>query len=107
MFPYCEKPSGPLQHLQVTQWMEYIDGKEKYDAFNSRMEEKQPSTTQKGAKTSPSSQKQQFQYEKETTISEKGQEKINKLKAIQEGLQNPKVLTGFHGKCVSDGQSHD
>ncbi|MBW0572532.1 hypothetical protein O181_112247 [Austropuccinia psidii MF-1] len=26
--PYCEKIPGPSQHLQVTQWMESIDGKE-------------------------------------------------------------------------------
>ncbi|MBW0530051.1 hypothetical protein O181_069766 [Austropuccinia psidii MF-1] len=38
--PDCEKIPGKSQHLQVTQWMEYIDGKEKHDASNSRMEEK-------------------------------------------------------------------
>ncbi|MBW0503550.1 hypothetical protein O181_043265 [Austropuccinia psidii MF-1] len=27
--PDCEKPSGTSQHLQVTQWMKPIDGKEK------------------------------------------------------------------------------
>ncbi|MBW0591163.1 hypothetical protein O181_130878 [Austropuccinia psidii MF-1] len=41
----CEKNPGPSQHLQVTQWLESIDGTEKHDAFNRRMEEKQPSTT--------------------------------------------------------------
>ncbi|MBW0570418.1 hypothetical protein O181_110133 [Austropuccinia psidii MF-1] len=44
--PDCEKILGPSQHLQVTQWMTSIDGKEENDAFNSRLEEKQPSTTQ-------------------------------------------------------------
>ncbi|MBW0513664.1 hypothetical protein O181_053379, partial [Austropuccinia psidii MF-1] len=38
--PDCEKSPGPSQHLQITQWMESIDGKEKNDDFNSRMEEK-------------------------------------------------------------------
>ncbi|MBW0500068.1 hypothetical protein O181_039783 [Austropuccinia psidii MF-1] len=52
-FPDCEKIPGPSQHLQVTQWMASIDGKEKHDAFNSRMEEKQPSTTQENANNSP------------------------------------------------------
>ncbi|MBW0534499.1 hypothetical protein O181_074214 [Austropuccinia psidii MF-1] len=42
----------------------------KHDAFNSRMVEKQPSTTQGSAKNSPSSQKQQFQCEKAATSSE-------------------------------------
>ncbi|MBW0541509.1 hypothetical protein O181_081224 [Austropuccinia psidii MF-1] len=38
--PDCEKITGPSQHLQDTQWMESIDGKEEHDAFNSRIEEK-------------------------------------------------------------------
>ncbi|MBW0494485.1 hypothetical protein O181_034200 [Austropuccinia psidii MF-1] len=54
--PGCEKIPGPSQHLKVTQWMASIDGKEEHDAFNIRMEEKQPSTTQASAKNSPSSQ---------------------------------------------------
>ncbi|MBW0540269.1 hypothetical protein O181_079984 [Austropuccinia psidii MF-1] len=35
--PDCEKIPLPSQHLQITQWMESIDGKEEHDAFNSRM----------------------------------------------------------------------
>ncbi|MBW0479235.1 hypothetical protein O181_018950 [Austropuccinia psidii MF-1] len=73
LLPECEKISGPSKHWQFTQWMETIDGKEKYDAFSSRMEEKQPSTTQSSAKNSPSSQKQQSQHEKTATSSEQGQ----------------------------------
>ncbi|MBW0516536.1 hypothetical protein O181_056251 [Austropuccinia psidii MF-1] len=56
--PDCEKIPGPCQNLQVTQWMESIDVKEEHDAFNRRMEKKQPSTTQTSTKNSPSSQKQ-------------------------------------------------
>ncbi|MBW0563625.1 hypothetical protein O181_103340 [Austropuccinia psidii MF-1] len=48
--PDCEKIPGHSQHLQVTQWMASIDGKEEHDALNSIMEEKQPSTTQTSAK---------------------------------------------------------
>ncbi|MBW0526499.1 hypothetical protein O181_066214 [Austropuccinia psidii MF-1] len=58
--PDCEKIPGPFQHLQVTQWMASIDGKEKHDSFNSRMEEKQPSPTQESAKNSPSRKQQKF-----------------------------------------------
>ncbi|MBW0590228.1 hypothetical protein O181_129943 [Austropuccinia psidii MF-1] len=58
--PDCEKAPGPSQNLQVIQWMASIDGKEEHDSFNSRMEEKQPSTTQASAKNSPNSQQQQF-----------------------------------------------
>ncbi|MBW0584888.1 hypothetical protein O181_124603 [Austropuccinia psidii MF-1] len=34
----CEKIPGPSQHLQVSQWMASIDGKEEHDSLNSRME---------------------------------------------------------------------
>ncbi|MBW0494804.1 hypothetical protein O181_034519, partial [Austropuccinia psidii MF-1] len=51
--PDCEEIPGPSQHLQVTQWIASIDGQEKHDAFNSRMEEKQPSTPKQVPKTAP------------------------------------------------------
>ncbi|MBW0542897.1 hypothetical protein O181_082612 [Austropuccinia psidii MF-1] len=53
--PDCKKVPGPSQHLKITQWMASFDGKEKHDAFDSRMERKKPSTTQASAKNSPSS----------------------------------------------------
>ncbi|MBW0507652.1 hypothetical protein O181_047367 [Austropuccinia psidii MF-1] len=105
--PDCEKTPGPSQHLQVTQWMESIDGKEEHDSFNSRMEAKQPSTTQASAKNSPSSQKQQFQREKATKSSKQGQRQGTSHKKLQPGLQNPKNSAGCHGKCISDGQNND
>ncbi|MBW0535527.1 hypothetical protein O181_075242 [Austropuccinia psidii MF-1] len=52
--PDCEKIPGPSQKLKVAQWMASINGKKEHDAFNSRIEEKQPSTTQASAKNSPS-----------------------------------------------------
>ncbi|MBW0465030.1 hypothetical protein O181_004745 [Austropuccinia psidii MF-1] len=69
LLPDCEKVSGPSHYLQVTEWMASIDGKEEYDGFNSRMEEKQPSTTHTGAKPSFSNQRKQFQHEKSATSS--------------------------------------
>ncbi|MBW0489583.1 hypothetical protein O181_029298 [Austropuccinia psidii MF-1] len=67
--PDCEEIPGPSQHLQVTQWMASIDGKEKHEAFNSRMEGKQPSITQASAKNTASSQQKQFPHEKAATSS--------------------------------------
>ncbi|MBW0591208.1 hypothetical protein O181_130923 [Austropuccinia psidii MF-1] len=61
LIPDCKKIPVSSQNLQVTQWMASIDGKEEFDAFNSRMEEKKPSTTKASAKTSPSGQKQKKQ----------------------------------------------
>ncbi|MBW0582164.1 hypothetical protein O181_121879, partial [Austropuccinia psidii MF-1] len=105
--PDCEKIPELSQHLQVTQWMASIDGKEKHDAFKRRMEEKHPSTTQESAKNSPSNQKQQFQHEKAATSSEKGQRKGTSHKNLQPGLHNPQDSAGCHGKCISDGQNND
>ncbi|MBW0578945.1 hypothetical protein O181_118660 [Austropuccinia psidii MF-1] len=68
--------------------MASIDGKEEHDALNSRMEEKQPSTTQTSAKNSPSGQQQQFQREKAATSSEQGQRKGTSHKTLQPGLQD-------------------
>ncbi|MBW0590269.1 hypothetical protein O181_129984 [Austropuccinia psidii MF-1] len=105
--PYCEKISCSSQHFQVTQWMACIDGKEEHDSFNSRMEEKQPSTSQASAKYSPSSQQHQFQCEKAAKSSKQGQRQGTSHKILQPGLQNPKDSEGFHGKCISDGQNND
>ncbi|MBW0539681.1 hypothetical protein O181_079396 [Austropuccinia psidii MF-1] len=105
--PDCEKIPGPSQHLQVTQWMASIDVKEKHVAFNSRIEEEQPSTTHASAQNSPSSQKQQFQHERAATSSEQGQRQGTGRKALQPGLQNPKDSAGCHGECIIDGQNND
>ncbi|MBW0493065.1 hypothetical protein O181_032780 [Austropuccinia psidii MF-1] len=51
--PDCKKIPGQSQNFKVTQWMASIYGKEKHDAFNRKMEEKQPSTTQTSAKIAP------------------------------------------------------
>ncbi|MBW0514627.1 hypothetical protein O181_054342 [Austropuccinia psidii MF-1] len=103
----CEKICGPYQHFQVTQWMASIDEKEEHDAFNSRMEEKQPSTTQASAKNSPSSQQKEFKCEKAATSSEQGQRQVTSYKNFKPGLQNRKESAGCHVKCISDGQKND
>ncbi|MBW0487115.1 hypothetical protein O181_026830 [Austropuccinia psidii MF-1] len=87
--------------------MASIDGKGKYDAFKSRMEEKQPSTTQASAHNSHGSQKQRFQHEKADTNSEQGQSQCTSYKNLQPVLQNPKDSAGCHAKCSSDGHNND
>ncbi|MBW0572456.1 hypothetical protein O181_112171 [Austropuccinia psidii MF-1] len=104
--PDCEEISGPSQHLEVTKWMVSIDGKEKHDAFNSIMEEKQPYTTQASAKNSHSSQQQKLQCEKAATSSEQGQRQGTNHKTLQSGVQNPKDSAGCHGKGISDGHNN-
>ncbi|MBW0557319.1 hypothetical protein O181_097034 [Austropuccinia psidii MF-1] len=89
--PDCEKISGPSQHLQVIQWMASIDGKEEHDAFNSRMDEKQPSTTQASSKNSQSSQQQKFQYGKQPKAQNKGKGKAPAIKTYSQGYRIPKI----------------
>ncbi|MBW0591310.1 hypothetical protein O181_131025 [Austropuccinia psidii MF-1] len=89
------------------QWMASIDGKEEYDALDTRIEEKQPSTIQTSVKNSPSGQQKKFQCEKAATSSKQVQREGTSPKALQPRIQDSKDLAGFHGKCISDGQNHD
>ncbi|MBW0516981.1 hypothetical protein O181_056696 [Austropuccinia psidii MF-1] len=86
--------------------MASIDGKEEHDAFNRRIEEKQPSTTQPSAKNSSSIQQQKFQRKKAATSSKQGQRQGTSHKALQPGLQDHKDSAGCHGECISDGPSN-
>ncbi|MBW0588858.1 hypothetical protein O181_128573 [Austropuccinia psidii MF-1] len=87
--------------------MASIDGKEKHDALDTRIEEKQPSTTQTSVKNSPSGKQQQFQREKAATSSKQGQREGTSPKALQPRIQDSKDSAGCHRKCISDGQNHD
>ncbi|MBW0586120.1 hypothetical protein O181_125835 [Austropuccinia psidii MF-1] len=87
--------------------MASIDGKEEHDALNSSMKEKQPFTTQTSAKNSHSVHKKQSQCVKAATSSEQGKRRGTSNKTLQPGLQDSKYLTGFLGKCISDGQNND
>ncbi|MBW0531178.1 hypothetical protein O181_070893 [Austropuccinia psidii MF-1] len=82
LLPDCKKVPGPSQHVQVTQWMASIDGKEEHDALNRSMEEKQPFTTQASAKNRASSQQQQLQCEKAATSSEQGKRQSTSQKNL-------------------------
>ncbi|MBW0588308.1 hypothetical protein O181_128023, partial [Austropuccinia psidii MF-1] len=105
--PDCEEIPGPSQYLQIAQLMASIDGEEKHDAIDTRMQEKQPSTTQASAKNRPSGQQQLFQHEKAAKSSKQGQRKGTSHQTLQPGLQDSKNSTGYHGKCVSDGHNND
>ncbi|MBW0585219.1 hypothetical protein O181_124934 [Austropuccinia psidii MF-1] len=69
--------------------MASIDGKELYDALNSRMEKKQPSTTKASAKTSPSGEQQQFKRKKEPPAQSKGKGKAPAPKAYSQAYRMP------------------
>ncbi|MBW0590322.1 hypothetical protein O181_130037 [Austropuccinia psidii MF-1] len=105
--PDCDKIPGPSQHLQVTQWMESIDGKEKHDAFDSRMEENNPPPPKQVPKKAPVASRSNSDVKKKPKSSEQVQRQGTSHKTLQTGLQNPKDSAGFHRKCISDGQSND
>ncbi|MBW0504869.1 hypothetical protein O181_044584 [Austropuccinia psidii MF-1] len=67
--------------------MASIDGKEENVAFNRRMEEKKPSTTQASSK--------------------KRQRQATSHKALQPALKNTKDKAGCHGKCIPDCDNND
>ncbi|MBW0544036.1 hypothetical protein O181_083751 [Austropuccinia psidii MF-1] len=89
--PDYEKIPGPSQNLQIAQWMASIDGDKKHDALDTRMEEKQPSTTQASSKNSPSGQQLRFQREKAATSSKKGKGKAPATKPYTQGYRIPKI----------------
>ncbi|MBW0557257.1 hypothetical protein O181_096972 [Austropuccinia psidii MF-1] len=107
LLPDCEKITGPSQYLQIAQWMESIDGEEKNDALDTRVEKNQPPTTQASLKNSSSGQQQQFQREKAAPSSKQGKRKGTIHQTLQPGLEDSKDSTGCHGKCVSEGQNND
>ncbi|MBW0513814.1 hypothetical protein O181_053529 [Austropuccinia psidii MF-1] len=51
--PDCEKVFGPSQHLQVTQWMTSIDGKEKMMLSTSELRKNNPPPPKQVQKTAP------------------------------------------------------
>ncbi|MBW0590375.1 hypothetical protein O181_130090 [Austropuccinia psidii MF-1] len=87
LIPDCKQIPGSSQHLQITQWMASIDGKEEYDAFNRRMEEKQPSTTKASAKTSSSNSN----MKKQPQAQKKGKGKAPAPKPYSQGYRIPKI----------------
>ncbi|MBW0581696.1 hypothetical protein O181_121411 [Austropuccinia psidii MF-1] len=89
--PDCEKIPEPSHQFQVTQWIESIDGKEKHDPLNSRMEGKKPTTTQERAKNSLSSQKQKFQLKKQPQAQKKGKGKAPATKPYGQVYRSPKI----------------
>ncbi|MBW0520556.1 hypothetical protein O181_060271 [Austropuccinia psidii MF-1] len=71
--------------------MASIDGKEKHDAFNSRMEEKQLSTTQASAKNSPVASSRNSNMKKHPKAQNKGKGKAPATKPYSQGYRIPKI----------------
>ncbi|MBW0552469.1 hypothetical protein O181_092184 [Austropuccinia psidii MF-1] len=89
--PDCKKIAGSSQHLQVTQWISSIDGKEQYDAFNSRMEETQPSTTKASARPAPVASSSNSNMKKQPQAQNKGKGKAPGPKPCSQVYRIPKI----------------
>ncbi|MBW0544354.1 hypothetical protein O181_084069 [Austropuccinia psidii MF-1] len=68
-----------------------IDGKEKPDAFNRRIAEKQPSTTQTSAKTAPIASSRTSNMKKQPQAQNKGQGKAPATKPYSRGYRIPMI----------------
>ncbi|MBW0468446.1 hypothetical protein O181_008161 [Austropuccinia psidii MF-1] len=83
--------NGQSQHLQVTQWMEYIDGKEKHDTFNSRMEEKNPPPPKQVPKTASIARRSNSNMKKQPKSQSKGKGKAPSTKTYSQSYRIQKI----------------
>ncbi|MBW0460631.1 hypothetical protein O181_000346 [Austropuccinia psidii MF-1] len=89
--PACGKICGPSQYFQVTQWMASIDGKKEHDAFNSRMEEKNPSPPKQVPKTAPVARSSDSNMKKKPKTQNKGKGKAPAPKPYSHGYRIPNI----------------
>ncbi|MBW0552888.1 hypothetical protein O181_092603 [Austropuccinia psidii MF-1] len=87
----CEKIPGPSQHLQVTQWMASIDGKEEHDTFNIKMEETNPPPPKQVPKTAPVASSSNSDGKKQPQAQNKGKGKRPATKTYSQGYRIPKI----------------
>ncbi|MBW0524292.1 hypothetical protein O181_064007 [Austropuccinia psidii MF-1] len=77
--------------MKVTPRMESIDGKEKHNAFNRRMEGKQPSTTQASSKTASVASSSNSNVKKQPQAQNKGKGKAPAKKPYRQDYRVPKI----------------
>ncbi|MBW0529987.1 hypothetical protein O181_069702 [Austropuccinia psidii MF-1] len=73
--PDCERIPGTSQHLQVTQWMEYIDGKEKMMLLTAELKKNNPPPPKPMPKTAPVASSSNFSLKKQPPAQNKGKGK--------------------------------
>ncbi|MBW0531769.1 hypothetical protein O181_071484, partial [Austropuccinia psidii MF-1] len=83
--PHCEKIPGPSPHLQVTQWMASIYGKEEHDSFNNRMEENNPPPPKQVPKTAPIASRSNSYMKKKPQAQNKGKGNAPATKPYSQG----------------------
>ncbi|MBW0576032.1 hypothetical protein O181_115747, partial [Austropuccinia psidii MF-1] len=80
--PDCEKIPGPSQHLQVTQWMASIDGKEEWRKNN-------PPPPKQGPKTAPVARSRNSNMKKQPQAQNKGKGKAPATKCYSQRYRMP------------------
>ncbi|MBW0588668.1 hypothetical protein O181_128383 [Austropuccinia psidii MF-1] len=89
--PDCEKISEPSQYLQIAQWMASIDGEEKHDALDTRMEEKNPPVPKQVPKTAPVASSSNSNVKKQPQAPNKRKGKAPATKPYSQGYRIPKI----------------
>ncbi|MBW0471668.1 hypothetical protein O181_011383 [Austropuccinia psidii MF-1] len=87
----CEKIPGPYQHFQATQCMASIDGKEKQDASNRRMKEKNPPPPKQVPKTALVASNRNFNVKTQPQAQKKGKGKAPATNPYSQGYIIPKI----------------
>ncbi|MBW0502219.1 hypothetical protein O181_041934 [Austropuccinia psidii MF-1] len=73
--PDCEKPSGTSQHLQVTQWMKPIDGKEKMMLLTYEWRKKNPPPPKRVPSPAPIASSSNYNVKKKPNFRTRAKEK--------------------------------
>ncbi|MBW0578351.1 hypothetical protein O181_118066 [Austropuccinia psidii MF-1] len=89
--PDCERVPGPSQYLKIAQWMAFIDGKEKHDSLDTRMEEKNTPPPKQVSKTAPVARRSNSKMKKQPQAPKKGKGKAPAPKPYSQGYRIPKI----------------
>ncbi|MBW0564257.1 hypothetical protein O181_103972, partial [Austropuccinia psidii MF-1] len=90
LLPDCEKIPGPSQHLQVTQSMKSIDGKE-HDAFPAEWRKNNPPPPKQVPKTAPIASSSNSNVKKQPQAQKKGKGKALATRSYSHGYRIPKI----------------
>ncbi|MBW0512340.1 hypothetical protein O181_052055 [Austropuccinia psidii MF-1] len=82
---------GPSQNFQVTKWMASINGKEEYNAFNRRMEEKEAPPPKQVPKPAPVARSSNSNMKKQPKSQNKEKVKEPATKPYIQGYRIPKI----------------
>ncbi|MBW0519031.1 hypothetical protein O181_058746 [Austropuccinia psidii MF-1] len=89
--PYCEKVHRPSQHLQVTQWMASIDGKENMMCLTVEWRKNNPPPPKQVPKTSPVARSSNSNVKKQPKAQNKDKGKEPASNPYSQGYRIPKI----------------